>query len=89
MQCHRAKFEAEVTEWYTILTSIFNTIVTTLFSNLDNSKKLSSFQFHRTTTLVWAAAWTEVSGKARVGEKKSALVEMAFHLKGRNIFWDI
>jgi len=40
VQCHQAKSEAEVTEWYTIPTSVFTTIVTTLFSNLDNSKNL-------------------------------------------------
>lgn len=58
-------------EWYMIITAIFNTIVATFLSNLDNSKNLFSFQFQSSTTLVWATVWAGVSGKAQVGNKTS------------------
>lgn len=58
-------------EWYMIRTAIFNTIVATFPSNLDNSKNLFSFQFQSTTTLVWTTVWAGVSGKAQVGNKTS------------------
>lgn len=39
-------------EQYTIITTIFNTLVTTFLSNLDTSKTLISFQFLSTATLI-------------------------------------
>lgn len=58
-------------EWYMIITAIFNAIVATFLSNLDNSKNLFSFHFQSTTTLVWTTVWAGVSGKAWVRNKTS------------------
>lgn len=64
--CHPARLGRE---WYMIIPAIFNTIVATFLSNLDNSKNLFSLQFQSTTTLVWTIVWAGASGKAQVGNK--------------------